>query len=310
MTISNWCSRFAGFSVVEWSEKDEGTLEPSKAYTIRLDYNEVEEGATWSDRFLRFLACPGSDQVSALIVGMWSASFGDADDGAEQIVETLVSARDRLPGLKALFFGDITYEECEMSWIQQTDVSPLMLAFDGLEHFRVRGGQGLSFGRLSHPNLKSLAVETGGMDVNLLRELITADLPNLEHLELWLGDDGYGWNGTVEDLQPVLSGKNFPKLKYLGLKNSCIADDIAKAVVTAPILERVEILDLSMGTLSDEGGAALAASEVIRGLKKLDLHHHFLTDDMQMKIKWLGIEVDLSEAEDPDEDYRYVSVGE
>ncbi|MFN8512832.1 MAG: hypothetical protein U0841_09645 [Chloroflexia bacterium] len=68
-----------------------------------------------------------------------------------------------MPRLTALFFGDIIVEESEISWIEQTDVSPLLAAFPQLEIFGVRGGNGLSFGQLRHDVLQTLIVETGGL---------------------------------------------------------------------------------------------------------------------------------------------------
>ncbi len=56
--------------------------------------------------------------------------------------------------------GDITYEECEVSWINQADMSPLLAAYPQLEVFRVRGGTGLAFSKIKHAHLTELGVET------------------------------------------------------------------------------------------------------------------------------------------------------
>jgi hypothetical protein len=167
-----------------------------------------------------------------------------------------------MPALRALFLGDIIVEENEISWIVQSDVSPLLDAFPALEELRVRGGQGLTLGAPRHARLRSLAIETGGLDAGLVRSLAAADLPELEHLELWLGTTDYGGTVTVADLEPILSGRLFPKLRYLGLRDSEIADEVAAALASAPILERVRVLDLSLGTLGDAGAAAVRARSV------------------------------------------------
>jgi len=115
-------------------------------------------------------------------------------------------------------------------------------------------------------------------------------------------------------LRPLLQGTLFPNLQYLGLRNSEYTDAIAIAIAQAPILDRLRILDLSMGTLGDKGGAALLQSDKVPRLEKLDLHHHFLTDDMMHRLSQLGIALDLSEREELDERdgelYRYVAVSE
>jgi hypothetical protein len=205
-------------------------------------------------------------------------------------------------------------DENEISWIQQSDVSPLFKAYPGLEHFRVRGNEGLTLGPIRHEKLKSLVVETGGLSVSVLRDIAASSLPALEHLELWLGDEGYGWDGTVEDLRPFLQGGLFPKLKYLGLRDSEIADEIAVAVAVAPILGQIETLDLSLGTLGDMGAEALFDSPAIKSLRKLDLHHHFISPVMEARFAALGIEVDVSDRQKADdydgESFRYVAVSE
>ena len=201
-----------------------------------------------------------------------------------------------------------------MSWINQGDVSPLWAAFPKLEHFRIRGSNGLNLGALEHANLKSLVIECGGLPVSVIHEITASTLPALEHLELYLGTDSYGWDGSVADLQPILSGNLFPKLTYLGLRNAEIADDVAAAVAQAAIVERIKVLDLSLGALTDTGAKALLESSAILKLEKLDLHHHFMSSEVAAQLKALPIDVDVSEQlqEDRygDDVYRYIAVSE
>jgi hypothetical protein len=74
------------------------------------------------------------------------------------------------------------------------------------------------------------------------------------------------------------------------------------------------VLDLSLGTLSDAGAAALLSNPAIARLKKLDLHHHYCAPKMVAKLKALPIEVDVSDPQEPDvwdgEEHRFVAVGE
>ncbi len=253
MSIYEHLTTLAGEPVVDW---DPSKPDPNHTtYRISLSYDD--EGAQWTDRFASFLDAVAAEQITGLVIGAWEEMF---EDGASaRIVEALVVARDRLPNLRALFFGDIISEECEISWIP-------------------------------------------------------ADLPALEHLELWLGTPDYGGDTATTDLEPLLSGTCFSRLRYLGLRDSAIADQIAVAIAQAPMLERIRVLDLSLGTLSDEGAAALLASPLIPKLEKLDLHHHFCSDEIVAQFQQLGITVDTSEQEEPDEyngeTWRYVAVGE
>jgi hypothetical protein len=310
VTIAANLTTFAGRPVQDW-QPDAGPIDPAVFYRVSLTYDESEGGELWSDRFAELLDHPGAGALEGIVVGAWGQMF-DNQAAAVRVVEALVAARDRLPRLRAIFFGDITYEECEISWIQNTDVSPLFDAYPALEHFAVRGANGLRLGALRHDRLRSLAVQSGGLDIAITREITAAELPALDHLELWLGTADYGGTTTLEDLAPILSGARFPRLTYLGLRDSEIADAIAAAVANAPVLDRLRILDLSLGTLGDEGAAALLANPALARLEKLDIHYHYCSPQMVERLQALGIEVDASDPQN-ESDYdgdRYVSVSE
>lgn len=314
MSVYEHVTKFAGKPVKDW-ESQSGIEDPEDAcYALRLSYEEAEEGRRWTDKFAAFLDDPSSSRISGIVIGDWGLLNSAMDQTSAFVVEALVAARDRLPNLRAIFFGDVISEECEISWIRQSDVSPLFAAYSQLDHFCVRGADGLSLGALKHDRLRSLIIQSGGLGANVVREVVAADLPELEHLELWLGTGEYGGDTTIADLAPILDGKLFPKLKYLGLRNSEIVDEIARAVASALALERIRVLDLSLGTLTDEGAAALLASPAIARLEKLDVHHHFCSEEVTAELQSLGIEVDSSEREEPDvyddEVWRYVAVSE
>jgi predicted DNA-binding WGR domain protein len=201
-----------------------------------------------------FLADPAAPLVQALVVGF---CFGYLGEGSDEVVEAIVNARDRLPGLRALFLGDITDDEFQISWINQSDLTGLLNAFPRLEHFRARGGGSLALRKFEHAHLKSLAFEASNLPRKVVLAVGASSLPVLEHLELWLGTSDYGADTTVADLKGVLAGKGLPALRYLGLRNSEIADDVARSLAGSPVLERLRVLDLSLGTLTDRGAEAL-----------------------------------------------------
>jgi hypothetical protein len=335
MAIDEHTTHFAGKAVVDWMPGTGITDPENSCYRVTLDWDAAEQGEVWTDRFAAFLDTPRSGRVTGLVVGAWGEVATGETSAA--VVEAIVTARERLPHLTALFLGDITFEESEISWIVQSDVSPIFAAYPQLEHFRSRGGTGLSLGVLRQAHLKSLVVESGGLPASVVREVAAAELPVLEHLELWLGEDSYGWDGSLADLAPILAGARFPKLTYLGLRDSEIADELAIALADAPITQRLRVLDLSLGTLSDEGAAALLRSQAISRLQKLDIHHHYLSEEMVARLTGvlsermkqqmtlteieesieksrLGCEVDASDPQKADRDdgrdYRYVAVGE
>lgn len=318
MSIYQHVTQFAGLPVRDWQPGEPLGDLARTAYRLGLGYQQTDSGTRWADLLGALLAEPDSAKLRALIAGPWDRE-GYVLTNSAPVVEALAAARDRLPDLRALFIGDIVSEESEISWIEQSDLSPLLLAYPNLEHLQIRGAGGngaslLSFGTPRHAHLTTLIVESGGLPTSVVRETVAGDLPALEHLELWLGEVQYGWDGTVDDLAPILSGEHFPRLRYLGLRDSAIADQIAAAVAVAPILERIEVLDLSLGTLSDEGALALYKSPAVRRLRRLDIHRHYCSEAMVAELQGLGIEVDASERQEPDidgdEQRRYVAVGE
>ena len=312
MSIYENLSEFAGRKVEDWNP-DAGLFDPKgKAYRLTISYDEGEEGISQVDKLAELLQDPNAARLEALVIGAWIEVAGG--ESSAPIVEALAAARDRLTGLKHLFFGDITMEESEISWITQSDLSPLLEAYPRLEHLTVRGGTSLSLGTPRHQHLRELIIQAGGLPPQVIHEIGAADLPALEHLELWLGEPNYGGDATVEDLAPLLKADRFPRLKYLGLKNSEIQDDIAAVVSLAPVTSRLRVLDLSMGTLGDEGARALLGSPAIKGLKKLDIHHHFVSKELVAALQALGIQVDAGDSQEPQEwggeSHRFISVSE
>ncbi|MGW1717725.1 STM4015 family protein [Streptomyces sp. NPDC002156] len=287
----------------------------SVAWRIAVDsYDSKEE---WEDAFARFLETVDTRQVRALIVGAWSDAY---ESGPDEVIKALVAARDRLPALRGVFLGDMLSEECEISWINQGDVTPLLEAFPDLEEFGVRGGSELVFPAVRHERLRKLTVESGGLPVEVVRGIAGSDLPALVELDLWLGTPEYGGDADVADLEPFFAGTRLPSLKHLALRNSEIQDAVCTALASAPVVARLEVLDVSMGVLTDDGATALLTGQPLTHLKKLDLHHNYLSEELRTRLletlEPAGVEVDAdSDDADSDEEddgtvWRFVSVGE
>jgi hypothetical protein len=309
--ISEHATEWLGYPVKPFDSDaaEKGVADYAKTiYRLTLDWDSEADFPTL---FSRFLANPASAQTPAIIIGQFHGD--DPSQGSEEVVQLLVSARTKLVNLRGIFIGDMLSEENEISWIVQTDVSPLLLAYPNLEHLRLRGTSELSLGgRLLHAKLKSLVIETGGLPPRLMREVLESQLPALEFLELWLGTTSYGGDVTVADLQELLSGNLFPALKHVGLRDSEIVDEIAGTLSSSPVLSRLDSLDLSLGTLSDKGGRALLNNPALKRLKRLDLHRHFLSEGMMKALKstFPGVNLDDPQDSDTSEDDRYVAVSE
>ncbi|MER7755395.1 STM4015 family protein [Kitasatospora sp. NPDC097643] len=285
----------------------------SVAWKIGLEYGSEE---TFAERWEEFLDTVDADRVTAVVIGLWSED--DPGDFPQALAAILGSA-SRLPALRGLFVGDITYEECEISWLQLSDLTPLLTAFPELTELVVRGGAedwdggtGLTLTPLRHDRLTALRFESGGLPGHVVRAVAGCDLPALERLEFWLGVANYGGDATIDDLAPFLDGSRFPALRHLGLQNSELQDEIAAAVAHAPVVARLESLNLSMGVLSDQGVTALLEGQPLTHLRSLDLRHHFVTEEMQERLREAlpGVSIDLSDPRRPDDQRRYTAVAE
>jgi hypothetical protein len=308
-----------GLPAAEFPSPDEplGDLPAADSVAWCVSSHVYEADEAWPRALARFCSAVDTTRVRALIVGAWTDM---TEDDSSHVIEALVAERDRFPELRAIFLGDISMEQAEISWINQSDVSPLLAAFPALEEFGVRGGIGLEFTALRHENLRRLEVQTGGLPATVVRGIGASDLPALEHLDLWLGVANYGGDSEITDLEPLLSGARLPKLRHLALRNSEMQDEVAAAVAAAPVVAQLEVLDMSMGTLTDEGAAALLGGQPLTHLRKLDLYHNYLSEPLRERLREAlepaGVEVELERGdvyEDTDDDgttWRYVAVSE
>ncbi|WP_326701098.1 STM4015 family protein [Streptomyces sp. NBC_01754] len=293
-----------GLPAVDFQQETGGAARPAAgdaAWRIRVDpYDDDEGERTWEELFGAFLEAVDPGGVRALIIGQWGEA---ADQDSSYPIGLVVAAADRLTSLEAVFVGDLVMEESEISWIEQSDVTALLAAFPALTELGVRGGSGLVFPPVTHAALRTLTVESGGLPAEVVRGVVDSELPSLEHLELWLGVSAYGGDATLRDLAPLLSGTRFPGLHHLGLRNSELENEIAAAMASAPVAARLRSLDLSSGTLGDEGAAALLEGQPLTHLASLDLHHHFMTPPMERRVIGAlephGVRVDVSERCEP-----------
>ncbi|MCG6497787.1 STM4015 family protein [Kitasatospora sp. A2-31] len=317
MTVNEHIRQFHGLPVFDLYRAVEQDGELPDAASVAWKVG-IEFDASWTfvELWEHFVEKVDTGRVTAVVIGEWS------HDGPESFAGPLaavLASADRLPALRGLFIGDITYEESEISWIDMVDVTPVLTTFPLLRELVVRGaagetveGEGIGLQPVRHEHLRALRFESGGLPARVLRAVASSDLPVLERLEFWLGVPGYGGDATLDDLAPFLDGSRFPALRHLGLQDSEMQDEIAAAVAQAPVVARLESLNLSMGVLTDQGAAALLEGQPLTHLRALDLHHHFLTEAMQERVRQAlpGVAVDLSAPGKPDDQWRYVAVAE
>ncbi|WP_426077415.1 STM4015 family protein [Janthinobacterium sp. PSPC3-1] len=308
MTISDSTTTFHHKKVVQYDPEIAFDPSPDVVYRLSLEYDDKRK---MPDLIAGFLEKTDKTTLEALIIGMWGDPY---EAGADEVIAALAGHAPQLPKLRALFIGDMTYEECEISWIVQGSYKPLLDAFPLLEELRIRGGNELILEPFAHQNLRKFTIESGGLDQKIAQALAESSMPKLEHLELWLGTDDYGFSGDVALYRKVLAQLATPTLRYLGLRDAQIADELAVWLANEPLLATITTLDLSLGTLGDVGAEALLHGTHLGNLTLLDLSHHYISEANQEKLKALPFEVVLDDPQEDDEDdgdvYRYVAVGE
>ncbi|MBL4658966.1 MAG: STM4015 family protein [Alcanivoracaceae bacterium] len=287
------------------------SIDSNLGYIIYLDYDEGND-STITNHLKDIIDNNHVDNLNTLIIGCWAEPF---EDSCQNIIDFMIDKKDYFQKLEAFFCGDMESEECEISWIIQANYEGYLACFPNLKHFGVRGGTELQLGVINHTNLKSLVLEAGGLSKEVVNSVMTANLPELETLHLWLGTDEYGGNSEINQFHKLLFGTQFPHLKHLGLMDCDYVDEIALTLKDAVILDRIETLDLSMGTLSDDGAQELFFNDNLKKLKHLNLRYHFLSDECMHKLKakfgQLVNLVDQGEVDEYDgEIYRYVEVAE
>ncbi|MBD1920739.1 HEAT repeat domain-containing protein [Microcoleus sp. FACHB-831] len=250
---------------------------------------------------------PQVSNVEALVCPMW-----DEDEEFNTFVKFISNACERLTNLKALFIGDGYESVYRNSRFALGNITSILKLYPQLEVLQVRGSWGLRARPLRHEHLKTLVVETGFTmgDPKTIDDICALDLPALEYLELWLGGFyTYGEDVGIKHLLPLLEGKLFPNLKYVGLRSSDYSDNIALCLAELPtVIDRLAILDLSMGTLTDKGAEALLNFPSINQLHTLNVSRNNLSASMIEKLSELKCQV-IAEPQD-DEEERYCALYE
>lgn len=272
----------------------------SKKYSY--EYEEIDEEDKSCETIVAdILADPEFLNLEEVVIGCWGEAWDDGD-GAETIINDIIENKEKFSHIKSLFVGDMDFEECEVSWIVQGNYEKLFEAMPQLEKLTIKGSTGLELGKVNAPNLRSLEIICGGLPKEVIQSVRDANLPALEELRLYIGVDDYGFDGSIKDIKELLEKSNFPKLEILGLCDSQIQDEICEAVLASKYMKQMKRLELSMGSLTDKGGQLLLDKlPEFPNVKYLDVHYHFLSDEMMKKLQALPMEVDTEEQNEPDE---------
>lgn len=276
ITLEDWKS--------EKFNPDTGITNPSKtAYIVNIEQLKL------------LLQDPQVNQIKALICHLTECDYLYKVKVREQFdiyVELLFEARHQLTNLKALFLGKYWEHRYEKDYIDLGDITLILTAYPSLEVLQLYGFcNELECEKLQHNNLKTLIVETTHISNVAIYRLCSLNLPALEDFKLSMGKpDEHGCNEIIDSIKPILFSESFPNLSYLGLHSDyadAIADAIAQSsfMAESPIIANLEVLDLSMGNLTDTGLNALIESQAIINLHTLNIAHNYVSEEFIQEIK-------------------------
>lgn len=172
------------------------------------------------------------------------------------------------------------------SWTSHLgDVTPLFTRLPALRELVLCGDElHLDPSGLGASGLRTLALRTTALAPQVVAALGMAQLPQLEQLELWLGDYAYQHDGSVADVVPLLSGAGLPALRRLRVQSD-LADELIEALSESPLLRRLRVLDLYCSTLSDAGARILIERRAaFAHLEQIDLTNNALTREVGREL--------------------------
>ena len=277
--------------------------ETAKKYFFTYEESD-EKGAGPEELLNRILEDPELPGLKQIVIGYWGECF---EQDPQPLIDGMIANKDKFVHIESLYFGDMDYEECEVSWINQGNYNGLLAALPGLRELTIKGSTELVIGKgIRHDRLERLEIICGGLDLDVIRDIADAELPALKTLVLYLGVDDYGLTAGIEDLAGLIDKNHFPALTHLGLVDSDMQDDLVDLILESDLLPQLQTLDLSYGVFTDQGGEKLLAGQnKLNGLKKLEINFHYMTDGMVKQLEALPFEVCISDAQGSDAKYQY-----
>jgi uncharacterized protein (TIGR02996 family) len=257
----------------------------------------------------RLFTNPAALVLQELKVGVIRWEYNASD------VKMLIEEAAKAPfakTIKSLRFGEVDGIDIDCAHHPIGDLSGITNeAFPELRELTMWGCD-IELGDLNLPKLQKLVVQTCGLSQGNVATIANGSLPVLDYLDIWFGSEDYGNDNTLESIEPILQSTNWPKLTHLGLMNCPFTDGICERLGTSTIIRQLSSLDLSMGTMTDDGARALLQHRgALAHLKTIDISQTYVTEGMVAELQSIGATIvanDMREDEDPD--YRYVVVAE
>jgi hypothetical protein len=270
----------------------------------RFAYTYNDQGKTAADLLQEIMEDAQLPELDEIVIGAWGDNCWDeGEEGVQIIIDGIVANKEKFSHVTSLFFGDMGYEDCEVSWIIQGNYSKLWEAMPQLERLVIKGSNELVLGEITHQNLQQLEIICGGLPESVIASIQKAKLPALQKLVLYIGVEDYGFDGDISTIRDFLAESDFPQLTYLGVTDSEIQDEITEVVLDCKYLSQITTLDLSFGTMTDKGGEMLLKKlPEYPNIKKVELIHHFMSDEMVKQLQNLSdIQVNVADQQEADD---------
>lgn len=251
------------------------------------------------DLLWELLRHPSARFLRELVIGCHA--FGDQDN---RLMTALLLAAEPAPPLRKLVladFDDTSHDDIDISRAWLGDLAGLGDRYPLLEDLVIKGrligarDNARAHGGLagfSLPRAKRLAIRTSGLMRETLAALLTAPWPALVELELWTGTDDYGCTCSAADFAPLFEDHGFPALRTLRLMNCEFTDELLPPVIAYVRRHPLDVLDVSLGTLTDAGANALVAGAgVLSTLRELRVYENCLSETGLACLREAGLPI-------------------
>lgn len=221
----------------------------------------------------------------------------------QEFLEEFVKAKDLFPNLKGLFIGSYFDRD---SRVRIHNIYPILKAFPKLEFLQLRGdvdndnffksnieilevrnpvdGSFVKTKPLELSNLKTLIIQFDNLSSDNFAKICNLNLPALEYLKL-----NPAWDIESDDIIPIVLGKRFPNLIYLGINR--YADTILEYLNQSPLMNSLKILNLSQAGLRSLENVDLSETSILNRLHILNVSHNALRSRMVDKLSKLKCRV-------------------
>ena len=154
-------------------------------------------------------------------------------------------------------------------------------ACENLEELTIESDR-VILGPLNFPNLRTLTVESDELSEDDLLTICEAELPQLEHLRVLIGDN------EVDDVARLLR-KAMPNVTSLGLLGSEHGDEVCAALCQSPILGQLEELDFEESLLTNAGAESLITAKTRHPELAINYVEGDFSPDISAVLDGLGI---------------------